>query len=284
MKKLLPLLVCTILSAQSATEVYLIDLLSVNDKYAIANPVNISNNPGCDNQPSFTKNGRSVLFASTRNGQTDIVSYNIRNGKKKWLTDTDGGEYSPLQIGSSNAFSAIRLDPDGHQRLYKYSMYSGKSKVLVKDLKIGYHCWTGRGRLVSFVLGDPHTLQLNNIKLNKNKIMDDTIGRTILKLPKSTRVAYISKKNEQWMINTIDPNSGEIKKMIYTLDGSEDFAITHSGVLIMGKGSELYNFDPYNHSDWVKIGDVSNFGLDGITRIAVSPKADKIVIVVNEEE
>jgi hypothetical protein len=97
-------------------------------------------------------------------------------------------------------------------------------------------------------------------------------------------VAYISKKNEQWMINTIDPNSGEIKKMIYTLDGSEDFAITHSGVLIMGKGSELYNFDPYNHSDWVKIGDVSNFGLDGITRIAVSPKADKIVIVVNEEE
>ncbi len=282
MKILLSLIACTLLSAQSGTEVYLFDLLSVDDKYTIANPVNISNNPGYDNQPSFMKNGQAILFASTRNGQTDIVSYNIRNGKKKWLTDTKGGEYSPLQIGSSNGFSAIRLDPDGHQRLYKYSMYSGNPKVLVKGLKIGYHCWTGRGRLVSFVLGDPHTLQLHNIKSGKNQIMDDTIGRTILKLPKSTRVAYISKKNEEWSINTIDLKSGEIKKMIHTLEGSEDFAVTHSGVLIMGKGSALYNFDSNNHSDWVKIGDVSNFELNDITRIAISPKGDKIVMVVDE--
>ena len=113
--------------------------------------------------------------------------------------------------------------------------------------------------------------------------MDDTIGRTILKLPKSNRVAYISKKEKQWTINTIDPKSGEIEMMIHTLKGSEDFAVTNSGVLIMGKGSELYNFDPYNHTDWVKIGDVSDFGLGGITRIAISPKGDRITIVLSED-
>ncbi len=279
---LLPIISLAILSAQSGTEVYLFDLLSVDDKYAIANPVNISNNPGYDNQPSFMKNGRTVLFASTRNGQTDIVSYNIRTKKKTWLTETEGGEYSPLQIGGSNAFSAIRLDPDGYQRLYKYSMYSGKSKELVKDLKIGYHGWVDRDQLVSFVLGDPQTLQHSNVRTGENKILDDTIGRSIHKLPKSGRVAYISKKQNPWTVNTIDLESGSIETMIHTLEESEDFAVTHSGVLIMGKGSALYNFDPYNHTDWVKIADLSDYKLDGITRLAISPKADKIVIVAEE--
>ena len=283
MKKILFVIILTFINAQTGSEIYLFDLISVDDKYAIANPVNISDNPGYDNQPSFMKNGRQILFSSTRNGQQDICLYHIKSRKKIWMTDTKGSEYSPLQIGTSNAFSAIRLDPDGTQLLYKYSMYSGKPKVLVKDLKIGYHCWIDRKELITFVLGDPQTLQLNNIKSDKNQIMDYTIGRTILKMPKSNRVAYISKKEKQWRINTIDPKSGEIEIMIHALKGSEDFAVTYSGAIIMGEGSELYNFDPYNHTDWVKIGDVSDFGLGGITRIAVSPKGDRITIVVSED-
>ena len=283
MKKIILYCWITLIYSQTPTEVYLFELSKVNDQYSLSNPINISNNPGYDNQPSFMKNGRQVLFASTRNQQTDIVSYNIRTKKKKWLTNTEGGEYSPLQIRSSNTFSAIRLDPDGYQRLYSYSMYSGKSTELVKDLKIGYHGWVGRDELVSFVLGEPFTLQHSNIKTGGNTILDDTIGRTIIKLPKSKQVAYISKKQTPWTVNTIDLESGEIETMIHTLDGSEDFVVTHSGVLIMGKGSVLYNFDPYNHSDWVRIADLSNYGLKGITRLAISPKADKIVIVVEEE-
>ncbi len=283
MKKIILYCWITLIYSQTPTEVYLFELSKVNDQYSLSNPINISNNPGYDNQPSFMKNGRQVLFASTRNQQTDIVSYNIRTKKKKWLTNTEGGEYSPLQIRSSNTFSAIRLDPDGYQRLYSYSMYSGKSTELVKDLKIGYHGWVGRDELVSFVLGEPFTLQHSNIKTGENTILDETIGRSIHKLPKSGRVAYISKKQTPWTINTIGLKTRSIETMIQTLDGSEDFAVTHSGVLIMGKGSVLYNFDPYNHQDWVKIADLSDYGLDGITRLAISPKADKIVIVVEEE-
>ena len=71
--------------------------------------------------------------------------------------------------------------------------------------------------------------------------------------------------------------------MIHTLDESEDFAVTYSGVLIMGKGNLLYNFDPYNHTDWVQIADLSDYELDDITRLAISPKANKIAIIVNEK-
>ena len=51
----------------------------------------------------------------------------------------------------------------------------------------------------------------------------------------------------------------------------------------MGKGNLLYNFDPYNHTDWVQIADLSDYELDDITRLAISPKANKIAIIVNEK-
>ena len=97
---------------------------------------NISNNEGYDNQPSF-QNEHTILFASTRNKQTDILQYNSITGVKKWLNDTkQGSEYSPTSIPTTKDFSAIRLDTTGLQHLYRYR--SGKSKVLLKDLKIGY--------------------------------------------------------------------------------------------------------------------------------------------------
>ena len=87
--------------------------------------------------------------------------------------------------------------------------------------------------------------------------MYNTIGRTILKLPKSNRVAYISKKEKQWTINNIDLKSGESEMMINILNGSEDLAVTHNGLLIVDKWSDLYHFDSYNHQDDVNIVFVS---------------------------
>ena len=131
-------------------------------------------------------------------------------------------------------------------------------------------------------MGDPVTLQHSNLKTEENKILDVNIGRAIYKLPKSGLVAYISKKQKPWTVNTIDFENGSIKTMTSSLEGSEDFAVTNSGDLIMGRGSNLYSFDPQKQMGWVQIADLADYGLDGITRLAISPKMDKIVIVVNE--
>ena len=65
--------------AQTDIEVYLFDLSYSNGTYTISNPLNISNNPGYDSQPSFTPDGKGVLFSSTRDGQTDVVLYSIQD-------------------------------------------------------------------------------------------------------------------------------------------------------------------------------------------------------------
>src|SRR5690606_11283985 len=90
--------------AQVNTEIYLFDLTMDKTGPVLSNPKNISNNEGYDNQPSFMDD-HTVLFASTRNGQTDILQFNITQGStSEWLTNTQtGSEYSPLKIPGTNA-------------------------------------------------------------------------------------------------------------------------------------------------------------------------------------
>ena len=151
----IPLLSVAAAYAQPATEVYLFDLEQGDDHVTLSNPLNISDNIGYDNQPSFMQGGREILFTSTRSGQTDIVRYNIRRESKTWLTNTEGSEYSPTQIGQSQNFSAILLEKNGTQLLYRYNIRTGEGEVLIPGLKVGYHTWIDRHRLLSFVLGAP---------------------------------------------------------------------------------------------------------------------------------
>ena len=53
----------------------------------MSNGINISNNEGYDNQPSFFEDD-NVLYASTRNGQTDIAQYHINYKSKTFINYT----------------------------------------------------------------------------------------------------------------------------------------------------------------------------------------------------
>ena len=167
MKFLTILLSTFIIYSQQNTEVYLFDYSNSKPLPILTNPKNISNNPGYDNQPSFSRNGKFIYFSSTRNGQTDILRFDIKNDKKKWISETIGGEYSPREI-SKNHLSAVRLDPDGKQLLYSYKIFRNHSKVLVENKKIGYYAWINSKELLCFVLGEPNSLQFINLKRNES--------------------------------------------------------------------------------------------------------------------
>jgi Tol biopolymer transport system component len=140
MKKL-PLLFVLIAStavAQTNTEVYLFDVEKTDKGYQLTNKKNISDNKDYDSQPYFYDNN-TLLFASSRNGQTDILKYTIKTGKKVFINNTpQGGEYSPQRIPGSEDVSAVRLDNSGLQRFYRYDINTGESKELIRSLKVAY--------------------------------------------------------------------------------------------------------------------------------------------------
>ncbi|NQY05388.1 MAG: nuclear transport factor 2 family protein [Flavobacteriaceae bacterium] len=274
----LPLL----LNAQGGTEIYVFDLNKKGDQYQLINAQNLSENNGYDNQPSFLDE-QTLVYASTRNEQTDIAYHNIISGEKKWISNTENGsEYSPLKIPNQDALSAIRLDKDGKQLLYSYDIKTGASTPIIEDLVIGYHVWANNNTMVSFVLGDQSSLVVTNTKKNKHKTIEKNIGRALFKIPGTDLVSYISKKNSQWEIRSLNPKSGKTKKITHTLEASEDMIWTPDGTILMGKGNKLYQFNPKTDTEWTKIASLEKEYLNNISRLAVNPSGTKLAVVVNE--
>ena len=278
MKFLTILLSTYIIYSQQDTEVYLFDYSNNEPLPIITNPKNISNNPGYDNQPSFSKNGKFIYFSSTRNGQTDILRFDIKNDKKKWISQTIGGEYSPQEIGK-NHLSAVRLDPDGKQLLYSYKIFRNHSKVLVENKKIGYYAWINSKELLCFVLGEPNCLKTINLKSNESILVDEIIGRSIHKIPNSELMSYISKKRDLWYINSFDPVSKETSTIINTVEGSEDLTWTNNGVILMSDGNSLFSFHSGYDKDWKFVIDFKEFDLTNISRISLDRGNNYIAIV-----
>ena len=276
------LLISGFVKSQTDTEIYLFDLIQNDSVFTIDNPINISSNEGYDNQPSFLNDGSGILFSSTRFDQTDIVLYNLENKTKAWLTNTLGSEYSPLQTPNKKYFSAIYLDNDETQLLWKYTFRRKKPKVLIENLTVGYHAWVNKNIIVSFVLGDPATLEVSNLKYKIKYPIDKNIGRSIHKIPGSELISFISLEHEDPEIYSINPLNSEKVFLADALEDSQDMAWTTDHTIIMGRGDKLYKLKVGVDKTWVEFASLEPFNLTGVTRIAVSPSGDKIAIVVDE--
>jgi hypothetical protein len=281
---LLLLMIAQTIIAQPNTEVYLFDLKLSNSDNGLFNQRNISNNPGYDNQPFFY-NDHTIVFSSTRKGQTDIASYNVKNGDLSYINDTKGGsEYSPTRIPGEQAVSAIRLDTSGLQRLYRYDYNTGKDTLLVNNLVIGYHTWVNDHTLASFVLEDPQTLVISDLKKGTNVTIDNAIGRSLHSIPGTRNTfSFISKKSKRWLIKSVNIDNNKISTIAPTIEDAEDMCWLKNGSIIMARGNTLYQLDPKNDKDWSVMKVFKDPDLQNITRVAVN-EAGTLLSIVSEVE
>ncbi|WP_231961669.1 DUF6265 family protein [Urechidicola croceus] len=286
MKKILFILTfCTVLfnHAQSDIDVYLFDLEISNDEYKLSNIVNVSNNEGYDNQPSFIDNN-TIVYAGTRNNQTDIVKYSIDTSKKTWINTTEGSEYSPLKIPNENAVSSIRLEENGDQKLYSYNLETGESEILVDKLIIGYHTWFIPNILISSVLDYGNlSLFVTNVNEQQNHKIESHIGRSLHKIPNSEEISFISKMNDLWEIRSFNVSTSKVKFIVPTLENIEDMCWTPDGTILMAQNNILYKFNPKKDNKWIEIASLKEFGIVNITRLAVNNDGSKLALVAENE-
>lgn len=266
--------------AQPNTDVFLFDLITEKDGFKLSNFQNISNNEGYDNQPSFMDN-ETILYAGTRNAQTDIVKYDLKYGSKTWICFTEGGEYSPLKIPNQNAVSAIRLDPDGKQRLYRYDLKNSTNTVLLDTLVVGYHLWFDKNTIISSVLESGFlSLYSSDLKTGQNKRITTHVGRSLHHIPNSDLISFISKNTDGTSeIKSLNPKTGVIKYIAPTLSGVEDMCWLADGSVIMAKGDVLFKLNPNNKLGWIEIVSLKSYGIYNLSRLTVSPNGNKLAIV-----
>ncbi len=264
---------------QSDTEVHLFDINQNGNILELTNHLNISNSKGYDNQPSFW-NDTTILFAATRNNQTDIKLYDSNTKQSKWLNSSPlGSEYSPTRIPGQKNISSIRLDKDGKQLLYKYDYKKGTSTPIIKDLVIGYHSWFSKDLIVSFVLGDESSLVVSNLKDNSNTTVTKNIGRSLHKIPNSNLISYISKEKKQWEIRSLNPVTLATKLITYTIPNVEDMCWTPKGTILMANGQVILEYDPKTNTSWEVFAHIIDKNIHSISRLAMNSAGSKLALV-----
>lgn len=267
-------------SAQPNTEVFLFDLNTKNGNFQLSNFKNISDNQGYDNQPSFMDDG-TILYVGTRNGQTDIIQYDIKIDSKTWICNTEGGEYSPLKIPNQQAVSAIRLDPDGKQRLYKYDLKNNINTIIFDTLVVGYQVWFDKNTIISSVLeADFMSLYLSDLKTGQNKKITPHVGRSLHRIPNSNLISFISKNADGTSeIKSFNPKTGQITTIAPTLPNVEDMCWFPDGSILMAKEDMIFKLNPKTKSGWKEIASLKPYGITKLSRLTVSPDGKKLAIV-----
>jgi Tol biopolymer transport system component len=273
--------------SQAGSEIYLFDLkLSKKGEWTLSEGKNITNHKGYDNQPFFHPAEPLIYFASfNEDGRSDIKSYNFKTGETRNITNTASErEYSPTVTLDKQFLSCIIQRDNNAQDLGKYPINGGTPTVLINDLIVGYHTWINAEQLALFVLGEPHTLQLYNLKTKQHEVIDEKIGRSLHLIPGEEAISYVDKKSDtEWIIKKYEPASKATADIVTTIPGSEDMCWTPDGKIVMSSGTKVMVIDPNKDKEWKQITtDPKTPFTTSLSRLAISRDGKKLAVVVSE--
>ena len=271
------------LSAQMPeTDIWLFKIEQKEGKYIYSNPLNITHRTGYDNQPTFSSDGKSILYVcidSTK--QADIYQYSISKKTNVNLTKSQVSEYSSTIIPDGSGFSSVVVEKDSAQRVWLFNL-DGTFKRIVHEGtdSIGYHTWLNVDTLMYYKLTEPHSLRVLDLKSNKDVWICDYPARAFKQIGKSSRFIYGIKDSVSTQFRVYNPTLKE--SILYTTYPSlnEDFIWHPELGLIKSEGADLLNYNE-EAKTWEVLFSFSNLGIKKITRFVFDAKNKQLAIVSN---
>lgn len=263
-----------------ATDIYVADLTTEHGRIAIGVPRNVTRRSGYDNQPTFLPDGGSFLYTCVREtGQAEICRYDLATNTNTQITTTAESEYSatPLPDGG---FAVVRVERDSTQRLWRFDSSGTRPALLLERVKpVGYFAFGDDHTVGLFVLGRPATFQIADLVSGRADTIASDIGRTIRQIPGRRALSYVHHVSQtEWWIKSYDLDTRTVSPIVRTLESVDFYAWTPGGALLAGGGSKLFAWKP-GTAEWEEIADLAPAGLTSITRLAISPRGDRIAIV-----
>lgn len=263
------------------TEVWLFGVKTAKTgSVSLADPLNVSNRTGYDNQPCFSHDGRTLYYSSAReDGQTDIYSYAIKRKRNVRITFSGESEYSPGPVPGSSLICAVTVEKDSDQVLSYVDSETGRHVRTFDFDSVGYYCFLNADTVVYFKVGKPHTLRMRSLSTGHDIWLADEPARTVRALNRHSFV-YGVKQEGRVLLFRYDLIGRKGTPYAFAPEGTEDFFIHPSAGLLRAGGSSLFRYD-HTKEDWVLWLDLAAFGIKNISRFVLDASCTKLAIVDN---
>jgi dipeptidyl aminopeptidase/acylaminoacyl peptidase len=273
------------MAAQEANPVnlFVADLRYDHGRLTLGEPRKLTHDQGRNSQPSFTPDGRAIVFAAQRQGsQVDVYRIDLATGAETQVTHTAENENSPT-VQPDGRIMVIRWKPETLFREWGPYLYNPDGtpaeQVLPGPDTVGY-----------YVRADAHTFAFMRPKSRfVAALWDDRVKRMVdvdspvaglppQKVPGARAVSYTRTDSAGHnVIRRVELDSHRTSDVAPTVLGRTVHAWTPRGVLLMGKGNTVYALDPARGRAWRPVATFSAPDLQNVTTYAVSPAGDRLV-------
>ncbi|MDB4951745.1 MAG: Tetratricopeptide 1 repeat-containing protein [Gemmatimonadetes bacterium] len=262
---------------------FVADLRYVHGVLSLGPPRKLTHDVGRNSQPSFTPDGRAVLFAAQREGgQVDVYRTDLATGVETQVTHTAENENSPT-VQPDGRIMVIRWKPETLFREWGPYLYkpdgTADQPVLPGPDTVGY-----------FARADAHTFAfMRPASRFRVALWDDRVktmvdvdspvaGLPPQRVPGARAVSYTRTDSAgRNVIRRVELDSRRTSDVAPTLLGRTSHAWTARGVLLMGRGNAIYAMDPARGRTWRRLAAFQRGDLRNVTAYAVSSQGTRLV-------
>ena len=276
-------------SAQNPTNLWVVDLKWTGNRLTVGVPVKLTHDDGTNSQPSFTPDGRAIVFSAQRDtgagARSDIYRIDLASRKETRVTHTPENENSPT-VNERGEYVAVRWQPATLFKQFGPWVYSADGTpvrgVLRAPDTTGYYTPLPNG---DYALTRPKskTFSLGLFDAKTGAIVDVDSGLPALpaqRVPGERALTYvrIDSADAHNVIRRIDLATRQTSTLGPTLIGRTAHAwVPGHGMILMAKGNVLYARSATD-TIWRPVGSFDNPELRNATAYVVSPRGDKLIL------
>jgi hypothetical protein len=278
-------------AAQNPNNLWSVSLTWQGDRLVAGAPVRITRDSvgGGPSQPSFTADGRAIVYTATRDtgaaARGDIFRMDLASLVETRVTRTPEHENSPT-VNARGEYVAVRWQPETLFRELGLWVYDGDGSplraVLPAPDTVGYYAELRDGR---YVLVQPRalvwTLALFDPATKATTVIDSAIGAVVREVPGERAISYVRTDSARAPIDIrkYDLATGRITTLAPVHRGASVHVWASRNTLLMAQGNGLVARRVGRDTAWQRVATFTDPQLRQATAVASTAQGDRILLI-----